>query len=57
VADRDPHKTTAFFLLRYTAQRPSDVLAMARSHYNGDAIRVRSRPMSVQIASTSRSAA
>lgn len=28
-------------LLLYTAQRPSDVLAMTRSHWNGDTIRVR----------------
>lgn len=37
------HMLTAFMLLRYTAQRPSDVLAMTRAHYNGDTILVRQK--------------
>jgi integrase len=37
----DPHMSTAFILLQYTAQRPSDVLAMTRPQYNGATIRLR----------------
>ena len=37
----DAHMTTAFLLLQYTAQRPTDVLRMAWPHYSGSAIRVR----------------
>jgi integrase len=33
--------TTAFVLLQYSAQRPSDVLKMTWPHYSGSAIRVR----------------
>lgn len=40
-ASDDPHMLTAFMLLRFTAQRPSDVLAMTWAHYRGGAIRVR----------------
>jgi Phage integrase family len=40
-AGEDPHMTTAFLLLQYTAQRPSDVLKMIWPHYSGSAIRVR----------------
>jgi integrase len=37
----DPHMTTAFLLLQFTAQRPSDVLRMAWPQYSGSAIRLR----------------
>jgi integrase len=40
-ADEDPHMSTAFLLLQYTAQRPSDVLKMTWPHYSGSAIRLR----------------
>jgi hypothetical protein len=40
-ATEDPHMATAFQLLRFTAQRPGDVLRMAWPHYSGSAIRVR----------------
>jgi integrase len=40
-ADEDRHMTTAFLLLQFTAQRPSDVLKMAWPHYSGSAIRLR----------------
>ena len=33
--------TTVFLLLQYTAQRPSDVLAMTWPQYSGTAIRLR----------------
>jgi integrase len=36
-----PHMVTAFLLLLYTAQRPSDVLKMTWLHYSAGAIRVR----------------
>lgn len=43
-AERQPaFMTTAFLLLCYTAQRPSDVLAMPRTHYNGDTITLRQK--------------
>jgi integrase len=37
----DPHMTTAFMLLAYTAQRPSDVLGMTWDKMPGDVIRLR----------------
>jgi hypothetical protein len=37
----DPHMTTAFLLLQFTAQRPTDVLRMAWPQYSGSAIRLR----------------
>ena len=37
----DPSIVTAFMLLLYTAQRPSDVLQMSWSAYSGSAIRLR----------------
>jgi integrase len=37
----DPHMTTAFLLLQFTAQRPADVLRMAWPQYSGSAIRLR----------------
>lgn len=40
-AGEDLHMTTAFLLLQFTAQRPSDVLKMAWPHYSGSAIRLR----------------
>lgn len=40
-AGEDEHMTTAFLLLQYTAQRPSDVLAMTWNRYSGSAIRLR----------------
>jgi integrase len=40
-AMEDPHMTTGFLLLQYTAQRPSDVLQMIWPHYSGSAIRLR----------------
>lgn len=40
-AQEDPHMTTAFLLLQYTAQRPSDVLAMTWPQCSGTAIRLR----------------
>lgn len=38
--DWPAHMTTAFLLLCYTAQRPSDVLKMTRGHYANGLIRV-----------------
>jgi hypothetical protein len=38
----DPHMTTAFLLLQYSAQRPSDVLKTTWPQYSGSAIRLRS---------------
>jgi integrase len=40
-ASEDPHMATAFLLLQYTAQRPSDVLKMTWPQYSGSAIRLR----------------
>ena len=37
----DPHMTTAFLLLQFTAQRPADVLRMTWPQYSGAAIRLR----------------
>lgn len=37
----DPHMSTAFLLLQYSAQRPSDVLKMTWPQYSGSAIRLR----------------
>ena len=37
----DPHMITAFLLLQFTAQRPTDVLRMAWPQYSGSAIRLR----------------
>jgi len=37
----DAHMVTAFMLLQFTAQRPSDILRMAWSNYSGQSIRVR----------------
>jgi integrase-like protein len=37
----DAHMTTAFLLLQFTAQRPTDVLRMAWPQYSGSAIRLR----------------
>jgi hypothetical protein len=37
----DPHMTTAFLLMQFTAQRPTDVLRMAWPQYSGSAIRLR----------------
>jgi integrase len=37
----DSHMTTAFLLLQFTAQRPSDILRMAWPQYSGSAIRLR----------------
>jgi integrase len=42
-AGEDPHMTTAFLLLQYTAQRPVDVLKMAWPHYSGSVIRLRQK--------------
>ncbi len=41
VTDADPHMRTAFLLLQFTAQRPSDVLRMTWPQYSGSAIRLR----------------
>src|SRR6516164_6451267 len=38
---KDPHMTTAFLLLQFTAQRPTDVLRMTWPQYSGSAIRLR----------------
>lgn len=38
-----PHMRTAFLLLCYTAQRPSDVLKMTKAHYANGVIRVRQK--------------
>jgi len=43
----DPHMTTAFLLLQYSAQRPSDVLKMTWPQYSGSAIRLRQRKTGV----------
>lgn len=40
-AARWPHMVTALILLRYTAQRPGDVLAMTWGQYDGTDIRLR----------------
>jgi hypothetical protein len=40
-AAEDPHMSTAFLLLQYSAQRPSDVLKMTWPQYSGSAIRLR----------------
>jgi integrase len=40
-AGEDPHMSTGFLLLQYTAQRPSDVLKMTWPQYSGSAIRLR----------------
>jgi integrase len=40
-AVEDPHMATAFLLLQFTAQRPSDVLRMTWPQYSGSAIRLR----------------
>ena len=40
-SNEDPHMATAFLLLQFTAQRPSDVLAMAWSNYSGRSIKLR----------------
>jgi integrase len=37
----DPHMTTAFLLLQFTAQRPGDVLAMTWRQYDGQTIRLK----------------
>jgi integrase len=37
----DPHMTTGFVLLQYSAQRPNDVLHMTWPQYSGSAIRLR----------------
>lgn len=37
----DPHMSTGFLLLQYTAQRPSDVLKMTWPQYSKSAIRLR----------------
>lgn len=39
--DHDAGMVTPFLLLQYTAQRPSDVLLMTRTHYRDGVIRVR----------------
>lgn len=49
-AVEDPHMVTAFQLLRYTAQRPSDVLLMTRSLYDGDTIKLRQEKTKTLIA-------
>ena len=41
VGGDDPHMATAFLLLQYSAQRPSDVLKMTWPQYSGSAIRLR----------------
>jgi hypothetical protein len=40
-ADEDPHMATAFQILRYTAQRPTDMLRMTWPQYSDGAIRLR----------------
>jgi integrase len=40
-AGEDPHMSTAFLLLQYSAQRPGDVLKMTWPQYSGSAIRLR----------------
>lgn len=40
-AGEDPHMVTAFLLLQFTAQRPTDVLKMTWPQYSGSAIRLR----------------
>lgn len=40
-AAEDPHMATAFQILRYTAQRPTDMLRMTWPQYSGAAIRLR----------------
>jgi integrase len=37
----DPHMTTGFLILQYTAQRPGDILKMSWPQYAGGAIRLR----------------
>jgi integrase len=41
--EKPAHMDTAFMLLCYTAQRPSDVLKMTRAHYASGLIRVRQK--------------
>jgi hypothetical protein len=43
----DPHMITAFLLLQFTAQRPTDVLRMAWPQYSGSAIRLRQQKTGV----------
>jgi hypothetical protein len=43
----DPHMTTAFLLLQFTAQRPTDVLRMTWPQYSGSAIRLRQQKTGV----------
>jgi Phage integrase family len=44
---QDPHMTTAFLLLQFTAQRPTDVLRMTWPQYSGSAIRLRQQKTGV----------
>jgi len=46
-AGEDPHMTTAFLLLQFTAQRPTDVLRMTWPQYSGSAIRLRQQKTGV----------
>lgn len=39
--NEDPHMTTGFLILQFTAQRPNDVLLMSWPHYSGSVIRLR----------------
>jgi integrase len=43
----DPHMTTAFLILQYTAQRPGDALRMTWPQYSGSAIRLRQQKTSI----------
>ena len=42
-----PHMVTAFLVLQFTAQRPTDVLRIAWPHYSGAAIRLRQQKTGV----------
>src|SRR5260370_23462136 len=48
-AGQDPHMSTAFLLLQYSAQRPGDVLKMTWPQYSGSAIRLRRQKTGTQL--------
>jgi integrase len=45
----DPHMTTGFLILQYTAQRPGDMLKMSWPQYSGGAIRLRQQKTRVAL--------